>query len=88
MGTVEGSCSGCTRRWTSLRLAHCANCHRSFSGAWTFDVHRHMGSTDNERGVCIDPEEITSLELRDDKVWHRRVKEHEQSRKQVFHAHV
>jgi len=88
MGTVEGSCSGCTRRWTSLRLAHCAKCHRSFSGAWTFDVHRHMGASDNERGYCEDPEQIPSLELRNDNVWHRRVGEHELSRQDVFHSRV
>jgi len=45
-----GSCS-CGRRWRSLAEAHCPTCHRHFSTAAGFDMHRRDGR-------CVDPVEL------------------------------
>lgn len=45
-------CGGCTARWQSWSLAHCASCHESFSSPSLFDRHRlHQG----EHGRCEHP---------------------------------
>jgi|1185.fasta_scaffold77814_3 hypothetical protein len=79
----QASCGGCTATWTGVALAHCGTCHESFSGAWTFDQHRKMGSNE-EHGSCTDPETMPSLEQRESGTWHRRVGEHETKRNEVF----
>lgn len=33
-------CGGCTHRWWGLRMAHCSECHRTFSTPRNFDRHR------------------------------------------------
>lgn len=57
------SCGGCDARWTSLAWAHCATCHRTFGAVTGFDRHRR-------RGVCVDPETIPELVLRNG-VWRK-----------------
>jgi len=46
--TWPGMCGRCARRWTSLVEAHCPSCHRHFSTAAGFDMHRR-------EGACVDP---------------------------------
>ena len=57
-------CRHCGTTWTGLRLAHCAECHRTFSSVSTFDKHRarkQSGSKGEKRvilreyGQCYDP---------------------------------
>jgi hypothetical protein len=50
-GTV-GTCGGCAARWTAVRTAHCAACHRTFAGLTGFDRHRPAA------GGCRDPREL------------------------------
>lgn len=50
------TCSGCDATWGGQGRAHCAGCHRSFSTAGLFDLHR---SAHGERGGCKDPATIT-----------------------------
>lgn len=45
------SCGGCEARWRGIGIAHCATCHRSFSGIRLFDKHRR-------RDRCVDPLDI------------------------------
>lgn len=56
------SCGGCDARWTALGAAHCAGCHRTFSGLRLFDAHRHARG---DRGGCTDPETLPGIEYRD-----------------------
>ena len=42
-------CGGCDRNWTGLAEAHCATCHRHFTGVTAFDAHR-VGPTDEAAG--------------------------------------
>lgn len=40
----------CGAEWGGLRTAHCASCHRTYTGIAAFDTHRHRGS-------CLHPEQ-------------------------------
>ncbi|MGH3673766.1 MAG: hypothetical protein ACRDSH_24565 [Pseudonocardiaceae bacterium] len=51
------SCSGCEARWTGSQAAHCAACHRTFSGPALFDAHRVLTGT---HGACRDPGSLTA----------------------------
>lgn len=51
------SCSGCQARWSGAGRAHCSVCHRLFSTASKFDLHR---TARGERGGCLDPATVTS----------------------------
>lgn len=53
------SCGGCPATWTGQSRAHCAapGCHRTFSGASTFDQHR---SQTGEHGACTDPATVVN----------------------------
>lgn len=54
---MRNACGGCPTTWTGQSRAHCAGCHRTFSTARLFDLHR---SASGERGTCLDPEKVTS----------------------------
>lgn len=56
------TCSGCPERWTGRSVAHCAACHRTFSGVSAFDRHR---SVRGDHGACVDPADIPGIEHRD-----------------------
>ena len=45
------SCGGCSTRWRAVRLCHCAGCHETFIGIWSFDAHR----TRSRGGQCLPP---------------------------------
>lgn len=45
-------CHTCDRTWAGLAEAHCATCHRHFTTASAFDLHR-VGPTDDRS--CADP---------------------------------
>lgn len=45
----------CGESWTALTAAHCAGCHRTFSGAGLFDKHR---SARGEHGACLNPADL------------------------------
>jgi hypothetical protein len=49
------TCGGCEATWTGDGRAHCAGCHRTFSGVTTFDQHRSQAG---EHGTCLDPETV------------------------------
>lgn len=51
------TCGGCDARWTSLRVAHCSACHRTFGGVSGFDLHR---TQDGESGACPDPSTLVT----------------------------
>lgn len=55
------TCGGCASTWTGHRPAHCGTCHRTFSTVANFDLHR---SPEGEHGMCLSPEDIPHLELR------------------------
>lgn len=56
---VTYTCGGCDHRWAGVSRAHCAACHRTFSGVTTFDEHRK-----GNRG-CVNPAQIDGLLFRD-----------------------
>lgn len=49
-------CKNCAATWTGLGIAHCAECHATFTTASNFDRHR-AGSKDRRfaAGQCSDP---------------------------------
>jgi hypothetical protein len=49
-------CRHCDTTWTGLVIAHCGECHATFTTPANFDRHR-AGSKDkrHEQGVCSDP---------------------------------
>ena len=49
-------CTTCNRTWTGLAEAHCTSCHRHFTTASAFDLHR-VGPTDTRH--CTDPTTLT-----------------------------
>ena len=49
------TCGGCTTQWTSLRIAHCGNCHNTFAGITWFDLHRDQTG---DHGTCLNPNSI------------------------------
>lgn len=49
---VTYTCGGCDNRWGGVSRAHCSGCHRTFTGAATFDQHRR---DIKGVGTCIDP---------------------------------
>jgi hypothetical protein len=53
------SCGRCPATWTGQTRAHCAapGCHRTFSGASTFDQHRSQAG---EHGSCTDPATVVN----------------------------
>ena len=68
-GTLH-SCGDYGRKWTGIREAHCAGCHRRFGGDRAFDMHQRLdhgpcaGHPKNRRlphrvcytqSVCLDP---------------------------------
>jgi hypothetical protein len=60
-GHSVNGCSGCPASWASMRAAHCAGCHLTFSTVANFDRHRR-------NFVCIGPEDAGLV--RDDRgVW-------------------
>ena len=38
--SAEITCGRCGEIWTGLSKAHCATCHRTFTTAGAFDLHR------------------------------------------------
>ena len=65
-----GACPPCGRTWQSITAAHCPTCHRHFSTAAGFGLHRRDGR-------CVDPAELTGyramrqVERSDGAVWVR-----------------
>lgn len=51
------TCARCDARWGGLVVAHCGSCHRTFSTARLFDLHRHARG---ELGGCLEPATVTS----------------------------
>lgn len=49
-------CSGCKARWGGLSTAHCAACHRTFSGVSAFEKHKP--------GQCLHPSSVGLIILR------------------------
>ena len=43
--------SRCGSRWSGYNTAHCARCHRTFTGVAAFDAHKPVQG-------CIDPVEL------------------------------
>ena len=54
---APASCSRCGATWKALGAAHCAadGCHRTFSSAGLFDLHRQATVT---AGKCLNPVHI------------------------------
>lgn len=52
------TCPRCDHTWTATGAAHCGGggCHRTFSTARLFDLHRSPRG--GEHGSCLDPAEI------------------------------
>lgn len=57
--TRRNTCGGCDTTWTGHRTAHCATCHRTFTGIGPFDLHR---SATGEHGACLDPATLTTAD--------------------------
>lgn len=34
------SCGKCKSRWTGAQVSHCGQCHNTFSGLTSFDMHK------------------------------------------------
>lgn len=72
-----GSCSGCPKTWTGLKISHCGRCHETFSVIQHFDSHRvplrlkgnsHSGSMNK----CLSPDKVKKpqvLKLNATGVW-------------------
>lgn len=62
-------CGRCPARWSGSNIAHCAECHRTFTTVANFDRHR-AGSKDRafDQGECSDPSE-RGLVLNDRGQW-------------------
>jgi hypothetical protein len=63
---TEIRCGGCPATWTAPGAAHCAACHRTFSGVSLFDLHR---SQYGERGSCQDPGDVRHMMFLRDGMW-------------------
>lgn len=59
------TCGGCNKKWTGMLACHCSNCHESFSGITTFDLHREATG---ERGRCKKPSRL-GLVSNDRQLW-------------------
>lgn len=53
------TCSGCDKTWSGLKMAHCSQCHETFSTVGNFDKHRvsHGGGT-----KCVRPEDCDMIQ--------------------------
>lgn len=43
----------CGKTWTGMAMAHCGECHETFSTASNFDRHRNK-----QRGGCFNPADV------------------------------
>ena len=51
------TCPRCDNWWSGLIACHCSECHRTFTGAYAFDMHR-AGSHAHGKRHCVDPERV------------------------------
>lgn len=55
------TCAQCETTWTGKRIEHCPECHQTFTGTTSGDMHRtgrHDTSTGPNRRRCLSIEEM------------------------------
>lgn len=63
------SCSGCDRKWTGVRQAHCSGCHEHFSSPFTFDAHQKRGKCLTPARVRVGGRSLVQKQYKDGPVW-------------------
>jgi hypothetical protein len=50
---LPNMCGRCAQRWGGMNTAHCAACHRTFTGITAFDAHRRKGACESPIAVGL-----------------------------------